>query len=135
MLTPFLQAAKGNIIALSTGLVHFPAKGVLAYASSKAAFEYAMKCISLELRDVKSIIVHPGIVKTEMFEHYQKDGSKYFSQEHRHWLEQQLADPNSSVISDQEEVATKLAMLAFSIPQNLSGKQVFWRDLPEQTFI
>ena len=65
---PHLEAARGNVVNVSsvTGLRAFP--GVLAYCVSKAGVDQLTRCAALELapRGVRVNAVNPGVVRTEI---------------------------------------------------------------------
>jgi NAD(P)-dependent dehydrogenase (short-subunit alcohol dehydrogenase family) len=65
---PHLEAAKGNIVNVSsvTGTRAFP--GVLAYCVSKAAIDQLTRCTALELapKGIRVNAVNPGVVVTEL---------------------------------------------------------------------
>ena len=65
---PHLEAARGNVVNVSsvTGLRAFP--GVLAYCVSKAGVDQLTRCAALELapRGVRVNAVNPGVVRTEV---------------------------------------------------------------------
>ncbi len=65
---PHLEAARGNIVNVSsvTGLRSFP--GVLAYCVSKAGLDQLTRCAALELaaKGVRVNAVNPGVVVTDI---------------------------------------------------------------------
>lgn len=70
---PHLRAGKERKIVMISSMMGSIASctgngAVIAYRSSKAALNMAMKCVSLSLRDsgVTAVSLHPGWVKTDM---------------------------------------------------------------------
>ncbi|HEV2762521.1 MAG TPA: glucose 1-dehydrogenase [Pyrinomonadaceae bacterium] len=65
---PHLEAARGNVVNVSsvTGLRAFP--GVLAYCVSKAGVDQLTRCAALELapKGVRVNAVNPGVVRTQV---------------------------------------------------------------------
>jgi len=67
---PKLRTSKGCIIAVSSGIVSYPALALSAYCCSKAALEMLVTVLSLEEKDratgVRVVAVRPGLVDTGM---------------------------------------------------------------------
>lgn len=63
---PFLEISNGNIIAVSSGASVKPYYGWSAYCSSKAALNSFIASIALEINEVTTISIAPGVVDTQM---------------------------------------------------------------------
>lgn len=63
---PFLEISNGNIIAVSSGASVKPYYGWSAYCSSKAALNSFMASVALEIAEVNTIAIAPGVVDTQM---------------------------------------------------------------------
>jgi NAD(P)-dependent dehydrogenase (short-subunit alcohol dehydrogenase family) len=106
---PYLVAAKGNVVHVSsvTGIRAFP--GVLSYCVSKAAVTQLTYCSALELapKGVRVNAVCPGVVKTEL--HL----AGYMNEEqYAKFLEHSKTTHPLGRVGEAEEVASLIAFLA-----------------------
>lgn len=84
------MAEKASLVFLSSISVSFPARGLAAYSSSKAALEAYSKTLALEMADkkIRSNVIAPAMIETGQYEYYKTFASskRIGNTEKRHLL-------------------------------------------------
>lgn len=116
---PFLKAAKGRVILLSSGAAVEAKCGWSIYCCSKACVNMFAKVLSLEQSDIKTIALRPGAVDTPMQEDIRKNMKNGFSKED---IEKFKNYEKNKELKDPKEPASVIFNL--SIPENEFPKEL-----------
>lgn len=120
---PYLEAAGGAIVNLSSGAADVPREGWSAYCSSKAALAMFSRCTDLEYsaKGVSVYSVQPGMVDTDMHEIVRASGINEVSRIAR------------SKLAPADLSAGFIAWLADTRPDDLKGMELSANDVALRT--
>ncbi|KZV89364.1 NAD(P)-binding protein [Exidia glandulosa HHB12029] len=117
---PKLRKTKGTVVLVSSAASEAGAKGIGAYAASKAALNQLNRTLAVEEPDITAIAFHPGPVRTE--------GSATMQHEGKGHIDPALADAVMAVLIEPEIPGRAIRDLVFRAGKEYSGKYLHYDD-------
>ncbi|RKP20703.1 short-chain dehydrogenase [Rozella allomycis CSF55] len=126
---PLLRQSKGRIVHVSSGAAENAYMGWLGYCCTKASMNMLNKQLSIEEKDIVSVAVRPGVVKTSMTDSALENGNgiKFIGlgKDCMSQSDYEYIKDNRISVDISSHVLAKLAIEA---PRELSGQFLSWDD-------
>jgi NAD(P)-dependent dehydrogenase (short-subunit alcohol dehydrogenase family) len=129
---PYLRAAQGRVINVSSGASENPKIGWSAYSVSKAALNMLNRALAEEEPDVIAIALRPGVVDTAMQQAIRDSGAGGMEADEY----QRFVNLHTNHELNPPDVPGRaIAVLALHAPARMSGNFVHWDDDDVQALI
>lgn len=122
---PYLRAAKGRVVNISSGAGARPRTGWGAYSVSKAALNMLTAMLAEEEPEVTVLAVRPGVIDTAMQTQIRDAGAaNMLPEQHAHFV--RLYE--SGDMMPPERPAQAIVALALYAPRSVDGEYLSWDD-------